>query len=104
MITQIKSEFPERPVKLETVETPTKNDLVDNELITIIVNEINDAQEWKDIAQNLNMDEDTIGFIESETQDVKQQSRKILQLWKVAKSHTLSDEPRFSLIYYLVSY
>ena len=62
---------------------PNKKDIIDSELITLISENIENAQNWKNLATYLKMDEDTVSFIETETIDVNQQCNKILQLWKV---------------------
>lgn len=68
------------PVQQMQDETP----LLDAEAISLISENIGNAQDWKNIAVYLKMDEDTISFIESETEDIKEQCTKILRLWKVS--------------------
>lgn len=63
-----------------------KNDLVDDNFMNSIAFRITTVDEWKKIAQELNMDEDTIVFIEYDIPDVKDQCKKILLLWKVRLS------------------
>ena len=78
---------PEKKRKIEpviiVVEKKTTKDDFDSELITLISEHTTTVKEWKEIAVQLKMDEDTISFIESEPSDVKEQTKKILQLWKV---------------------
>ena len=58
--------------------------------------------EWKEIAVNLKMDEDTISFIESEPNDVKEQTKKILQLWKVVLKYEILWNGKFNFIHFLI--
>ncbi len=59
-----------------------KKTLLDEELINVVVESVESGLEWQKIAICLGMDEDTISFIENEGTDVKEQCRKILQLWR----------------------
>lgn len=67
------------PVQQLQDESP----LLDAAFVSLISENIEKAQDWKNIALYLKMDEDTISFIESETEDIKEQCTKILRLWKV---------------------
>ena len=60
-------------------------DLVDELFMDSLSSNIKSVNEWKKLAQELQMDEDTIAFIESDESDVKKQCKKILQLWKVSQ-------------------
>ena len=92
-VDKVESEFPDvNDIKMnninESIDMVTNDvqlgkDFFNAELIDLVVEDITDASEWKNMAIKLNMDEDTISFIEDETNDVKQQCKKILQLWKV---------------------
>jgi hypothetical protein len=68
---------------LINIEKKTTKDDFDSELIKLISENTYTVTEWKEMAVNLKMDEDTISFIESEPNEVKEQTKKILQLWKV---------------------
>ena len=46
-------------------------------------NNMKSVSDWKKLALELQMDGDTIDFIESDESDVKKQCKRILQLWKV---------------------
>lgn len=71
---------------------PIKKDIIDSELISLVSENIENAQNWKDLATYLKMDEETVSFIETETTDVNQQCNKILQLWKVGfKDFNIKD-------------
>lgn len=96
MNTSAKNEFEsvQSPVKpstdFEMANSPAQvqqlqdeNPLLDGEFVSLISANIENAQDWKNIALYLKMDEDTISFIESETEDIKEQCTKILRLWKV---------------------
>jgi hypothetical protein len=67
------------PVQKPQNESP----LLDSDFVNLISENIESSQDWKSIAIYLKMDEDTISFIESDTDDIKQQCTKILRLWKV---------------------
>ena len=60
------------------------SELVDEKFMESVSNNIKNVNDWKKLAQVLSMDEDTIAFIESDVSNVKEQSKKILQLWKVS--------------------
>ena len=59
------------------------SNLLNSEFISLIAEGVQSVQEWKEISVGLQMDEDTISFIENENSDLKLQCTKILQLWKV---------------------
>ena len=58
-------------------------DLVDEGFMDYLSNNMKSVSDWKKLALELQMDGDTIDFIESDESDVKKQCKRILQLWKV---------------------
>jgi hypothetical protein len=61
----------------------------DIDLIDFIADNINTTDEWKQIGIALKLSDETISSVESETSEVKQQARRILQIWTVSASTSL---------------
>jgi len=58
----------------------------DIDLIDFIAANINATDEWKQIATSLKLSDETISSVENETSEVKQQARRILQIWTVSET------------------
>lgn len=56
--------------------------IVNSKTIDALSERITKKEDWKNLAIKLNMDDDTISFIESDTNDCSVQCKRILLLWK----------------------
>lgn len=55
----------------------------DNDLIDFLAENISDSDELKQIAGSLKVEDEKITLVEGQTSELKQQARKILQIWTV---------------------
>jgi hypothetical protein len=81
------SDDPEQPQAnsdVQPVSTQPKR-YFDIDLIDFIAENISSINEWKQIAVSLKLSDETISLVESEKSEVKQQARRILQIWTVNK-------------------
>lgn len=64
-------------------KTTSVKKFFDSNLIVFISQNIQDAQEWKDIVLHLGLTEEKIASVEKETNDLVDQVKKIFQFWTV---------------------
>jgi hypothetical protein len=77
----------EKVIEEDSKDDKKVTDLVDDVFMDHLSNNMKTVNDWKKLAHALQMDSDTIDFIESDESDVKKQCKRILQLWKVRIIH-----------------
>ncbi len=70
------------PVSMDETKSIVKK-FFDSNLIVFISQNIQDAQEWKDIVLHLGLTQDKINSVEKETSELVDQVKKIFQFWTV---------------------
>jgi len=73
-----------------------QGDIVDSHVINLIADHINNSAQWKKLSECLEMDDDTIAFIETDVKDLREQCQKIIQLWKEKEEMKATIEKLFN--------